>query len=467
MFKNKKAFYIFFIILCEIIFLGVSIPIYPDDYWWHVKIGEWITNNFSLNIPQNLSWLSSEIELNWINHSWLCEILLFGLKTIFNDYSTIIYMMVFNLISYGVIYFTIKDKLKENQTFFTLFTFFYFVVFQFLLAPRPYILGFLFLLLLIYNLENIKNNNKYNICLLAITFILWTNCHGGSIILAILFSGYYLVFSLINIETKYITIKKQENEQIKKYFITTICSIICSFINPYTYKTIFYILKGDVTTNYIPEWKSIFEFNQPFYYIIVFGTLILALIKLKKNDISNTLIICGLCILSCLHMRYVEYLIILFPIYLIHCYKFEIKKIFIKKIGIFITFLSAVIGIMLLSENKDILIRPVPTEILEEIKDSEKIFNDYDFGGYLIYNEIPVFWDSRADLYVDSGILMQSFMFEENDLEKEEMNAFLEKYQFEYIVIKKDRGLNKFLETIDSYKKTIEKENTVLYERIN
>lgn len=467
--NNKFIFYIFLIILSNIIFLGISLPLIPDDYWWHVKIGEWIFNNKSLNIPQDLSWISAYYNLEWINHSWLCEIILYFFTKL-GDFGAAIYMMLFNVLSYFIMYASNKKYLNKNQTAFTLFSIFYFTIFQFLLAPRPYILGFFCLIILVYNLENIKNNNKYNIVIIIISFIIWANTHGGSIILSILFAIYYLVFAFINIDWKFIKIKRQNKEQIKKYLIVCIFSIICSFINPYGIKSILYVLNSEVTTSYIPEWKSIFEFNQPFYYFIILFIIFLSIFYFKKNGLQNTLILLGLCILSCKHMRYIEYLIILLPFYLLPQINFHIAKKAIKNFGIILLTLFSVIAIMLLLEKPDVFKKPIPDNTLNIIKNSKNVFNDYDYGGYLIYNDIKVFWDSRADLYVESNILQTSFIIQEYDVEKfEEYNIdieeFFEKYNFDYIVIKEERGLNDYLKNNERYKEILREEKCVLYER--
>lgn len=456
--------FIFIAALSNLIFIGISLPLIPDDYWWHVSIGKWIVKNYSLNIPKTYSWLSQYYDLIWIDHSWLCEIILYAFSKI-GDVGALIYIILFNTLGYFLFIYRLVNK--TNKFAFTIFTIFYFIIFQFLLAPRPYIMGFFFLLTLIHNLENIKNNNKWNFPILIITLILWANSHGGSIILSILFVLYYLLFSILNINTKFITIKKQEKSKIKKYLMLFFTTIICSLINPYGIKSVLYILKGGVTTSYIPEWKSIFEFNQAFYYMLIILILVLLFVLIKKNDLQNTVVIFGLCFLTCIHMRYIEYLIILIPFYLVpklnFCIAFFDKKF--KHLGYIIFSLFGIISIMLLLDNPDIFKKPIPDEILTEVKESDRIFNDYDFGGYLIYNNIPVFWDSRADLYVDSGILAKSFMFQEYDLDDLEMVEFIKEYNFEYIVIKQERGLNKYLLESDEYIniKTIDK--CVLYKK--
>ena len=49
----KKNYLILLTILfCEIIFVCFGLPINPDDYWWHVKIGEWIFNNHSVQTTE-------------------------------------------------------------------------------------------------------------------------------------------------------------------------------------------------------------------------------------------------------------------------------------------------------------------------------------------------------------------------------------------------------------------------------
>ena len=110
--------------------------------------------------------------------------------------------------------------------------------------------------------------------------------------------------------------------------------------------------------------------------------------------------------------------------------------------------------------------------ILEYFKNSEfsnvRIFNEYNYGSYLLYRGIPVFIDSRADLY--------SPEFNENvnifeDCEyvgmfKLDIDEFVEKYNITHIILKNDSALNVLLEKIkgDKYRLIKQDDNFSFYE---
>lgn len=82
----------------------------------------------------------------------------------------------------------------------------------------------------------------------------------------------------------------------------------------------------------------------------------------------------------------------------------------------------------------------------------KRIFNDYNVGETLIYNNIPVFIDARADLYAAEHILEDSvsLMFLEqvnSDSETRyvDVESIVSKYDFDGILILNDRPLYSYL----------------------
>ena len=105
--------------------------------------------------------------------------------------------------------------------------------------------------------------------------------------------------------------------------------------------------------------------------------------------------------------------------------------------------------------KEDSIITEVMTE--EEISivmcDSpSRLFNDYNLGEALIFNNIPVFFDARADLYAQEHIMADgiSLMFLEqaNKNEKQryvDIEALIDKYDFDAFLIIKTRPLYSYL----------------------
>ena len=100
-----------------------------------------------------------------------------------------------------------------------------------------------------------------------------------------------------------------------------------------------------------------------------------------------------------------------------------------------------------------------------------KIYNEYNYGSYLIYRGIPVFIDSRADLYTPQfDEEKQRDIFSDflniNGLNKEYETAF-EEYGITHVLIPKSALMNKFMSQDENYKELYSDNNFILYERLS
>lgn len=98
-----------------------------------------------------------------------------------------------------------------------------------------------------------------------------------------------------------------------------------------------------------------------------------------------------------------------------------------------------------------------------------KIYNDYNYGSYLLYRGIPVFIDSRADLYSpefnkdcnifdDYSNISGLFTYYED--------AF-ENYKMTHIVTYKNSKLKMLLERDENYKELYSDKRFIFYERLS
>lgn len=106
--------------------------------------------------------------------------------------------------------------------------------------------------------------------------------------------------------------------------------------------------------------------------------------------------------------------------------------------------------------------------ILEELDiNNMRLFNEYNYGSYLLYRGIPVFIDSRADLYspeFNSGVNV----FEDSESVgsfEMDIDEFVEKYNITHIILSNQSQLNKVLKKIEGtkYKLVKEDENFSFY----
>jgi hypothetical protein len=116
--------------------------------------------------------------------------------------------------------------------------------------------------------------------------------------------------------------------------------------------------------------------------------------------------------------------------------------------------------------------------ILENIDLSEmKIYNEYNYGSYLLFRGIPVFIDSRADLYSPqfNGVKKEDGEYEGRDIFSDYINTSnigvyyedkFEKYDITHVLIRKNSKLNMFVSINDKYVELYSDDNFVFYERL-
>lgn len=119
------------------------------------------------------------------------------------------------------------------------------------------------------------------------------------------------------------------------------------------------------------------------------------------------------------------------------------------------------------------------TYILENLDIKNiKLYNEYNYGSYLIFRGIPVFIDSRADLYAPefNGTKNEDGKYDGRDIFSDFLNisnigTFYEgkfrEYEITHLLMGKNTKLNLLISRDDNYKLLYSDKNFVIYERLN
>ena len=105
----------------------------------------------------------------------------------------------------------------------------------------------------------------------------------------------------------------------------------------------------------------------------------------------------------------------------------------------------------------------IPDKIINYIKEQKpkRLFNYYNYGGYLIYNDIKVFVDGRADMY--SNNILQDVV----DLQDKGYLFLMKKYDFDMYVVPNDISLTLQLIENSDYCITQQEDNVIIFEKIS
>ena len=116
--------------------------------------------------------------------------------------------------------------------------------------------------------------------------------------------------------------------------------------------------------------------------------------------------------------------------------------------------------------------------ILENVDlSSMRIYNEYNYGSYLLFRGIPVFIDSRADLYTPqfNGVKQEDGDYDGRDIFSDYINTSnigvyyedeFKKYNITHVLIRKNSKLNMFVSRDDNYVELYSDDNFVFYQRV-
>mgnify|MGYP003302276968 FL=1 len=289
-------------------------------------------------------------------------------------------------------------------------------------------------------------------------------------------------------------IKRKKNV---KFLI--IIMIICAFTGlltpigdtPYTY--LYKTMEGN-TTESISEHLplTLINNNEAMCILVIFlAILIFTKVKIRLSDLF---MITGLCCLMFATRRQLSMLTLIGSVVLtrlivemIQIYTKnnglkEFEEAF-KHIGVVIS-LVVLIGIMGYDnikprlDDKFVDSKSYPVEacdyILENIDlSTAKFYNEYNYGSYMLFRGIPVFIDSRADLYApefsgnkDEDIF--SDFINTSSISKFYEDTF-EKYNITHVILGKKSKTNMIITKThdENYKELYSDDHFVIYERLN
>ena len=459
----KQIFLMFF----GILFLAILNFHLGNDYYWHVKAGEYIVNNLTIPYHDIFSWYGISNNLYWVSHEWLSEVLLYLYNLVFRNLGP----LLFNITFYGGLIFCLLKFNKENFLKNKIFTLFWlllgFLTFTSSMLPRPHMISYLLLAITLYLLyDNFNHRDSKKIYFLPLISLLWVNFHGGSSNLPYLLCLIFLIAGLFSFKLGQLEARKIDKKQLKKYLICFILCILVLVINPHGLKMLYYPyinMQDAVMISNISEWQSpsLNDFSNLGSFILIGAIIITMIITKKKIPLIDFLILGVFLILAFKSIRFLPllYIVATFSIFnLVSKYDFEFHKNLIRFIFVLLVIISISFIPKLVNTYQE---KPIPDSLINYIKEKKpkRLFNYYDYGGYLIYNDIKVFIDGRADMY--SGHTLKDTF----DLQNYGYEYILDKYDFDMLIIPSNIPLNRHLIANKDYKLIKKANNVLLYEK--
>ncbi|MGN1310636.1 MAG: hypothetical protein ACI4VP_02860 [Clostridia bacterium] len=297
--------------------------------------------------------------------------------------------------------------------------------------------------------------------------------------------------------------KKTDKKEVYKITITykkttkwlIIIMIVCMFTGlltpqrtePYTH--LVKLMTGNSTQNISEHLPLTLMDNINYMVVLIFFLSILTFTDTKIR-LCDLFMLGGLTFLTFMSRRQESMFIIMcIPIFnrLVTAFlnKYEpqgiekMKKIMTSICGIIVT-TSLVLIISIISYNNKYKNEYVSTSsypvqasdwILENLDINEiKLYNEYNFGSYLLYRGIPVFIDSRCDLYTpefNEGVKVFDDFLTISGLNTKNLEDMFDKYGFTHFITKSNAKLTIYLDLKpEEYNKIYSDDNFCIYEKL-
>lgn len=466
--KNYYLWLIFFL-------LGLIAvkTIHNPDFFWHIMVGEDIIAQRAVPLYDSFSYHEG---LRFFAHEWLFDVIISGVNTWIGIYGVLLLMQLVGITTALMVYKNLELHLEDAS--FILFMCFCisgpFIAMT--LVPRPQMLSSLLALIVLYLFERWLCNEdtsptdskgwliRYSI-LVGIS-IFWVNIHGGSYpLLIILLAGYGL-----EALTDYSNSKETVDlHKVLRVISLGACAMLAFSINPYGFRMLLFpvLLTGDPTTYFISEWKGpVFHGLLGLARYLVYAIPPIVLIASKKTISTRTkFFVFIFTFMGLSSIRHTGLLILFNYMYVAeHFYSIVmmawknivqlLSKVFRKRAvtATVLIVLTSIVGYSTWSNIEPIAWEEYPQQAIEYIEgqnidiDNNILLNNYNWGGYMIFNGFTVFIDGRADVYQEKINPQSQVMKDYLDIiQLHDVERKLGKYDVKYVLHMYDSPLASYL----------------------
>ena len=501
---NKKIiFEILAIVLIAIFCISLTPKTLQNDTFYTIKIGEHIIQEKGIDMMDPFSWHEN---LEYTYPHWLYDVIIYGIYSLGGMTGIYISTCIFAVIL-GISVYKVNTKLAKNQIISFFITIGVMYMLRDYIAARAQLVTFILFILQIFAIERLIETKKkrYGLALIIMS-ILVANLHLAiwpfTFVLYLPYIGEYIIAIIDEKTAKKFgkQVKQGEKLRIEKkdgIKLLVIVMVICILTGlltplgttPYTYlvKT----MQGNTTEN-INEHQPLVLIKDTGVISAIIVLLAILIFTKAKISLSDLLMLGGLTLLMFYSKRQSTIWVLIGGIILNRLlYELLGKDEDTKAINSIISkFGISALTIIMLSVSF-YLIRPkLKTQYIDEnmypVQMSEfilnyfeennidistvRLYNEYDYGSYLLYKDIPVFIDSRADLYApefNGGRDIFTDFIKSSNLSVYFGDIF-EKYDITHVILYKNSKVNMIIQetNLRGYKLIKADENFVFYEII-
>lgn len=463
-----RYFVSFLFIALAMSLLFFSFYSFDGDVLWHIKMGEDIVNTQSVSTVNLYTWLSGS---QWNQQEWLFDVLLYGVVYFFDIWG---FYLLHGLFFCFLFWYCFKRVQPKYPYLFVLFFALALYFFPHCGITRPIFYSTLFFLLAVQIYDTYDSFSFLPFFLFFLIGTVMSNFHCGNclILLAFLIGYVFLDIFMFVVSDD---IPKHDIKYILYRFGLIVSFVLGIGVNPLGYYPFGQMIKAvGMDNTFVLEWKP-FSSGSPFNWLFILLSFGLVFCNLRLSDGKALKHSCTLFVFFVLSLLSRKAFIIYVYFYLVYGYLFfenfcvdiykrlirfgemhVFKLIGSKKFICVSVFLSLVCCCTVYAGQSDFsfdtLIQKycdgcgISGEIIECLKiyKPERLYNGYGVGNSLMWNDIPVFLDTRQHPYTENMGSVSSFEDSIDlikDVHRNTIDGYFEKYDFDAVLVDEGCGV--------------------------
>jgi len=388
------------LVLATVVLFAPQVFNDPDTYW-HVATGRWILDHG--RVPHVDVFSYTRAGAPWVAHEWLSDVLM-ALAWRAGGWSGLVVLFA---TAAGAAAWLLVRRLSLALGGVTLLLVSVLAIACMMpsLLARPQLLMLPVLLLWVGELMAAREQHRAPRLAAALLMTLWANLH-GSFVFGFLLAGAFGLDALVEE-------KGRRWSTIRDWGLFAVAILAAALLTPHGINGLIYPFQimGMSILPYIIEWRGA-DFSQPTTFeAAILVTLFVCLSRGVRMRIVPLLLLLGLLHMSLQHVRHQLVLVMVAPLILAEPLaqalgqrgaRASLRPLVVTSTAVLAAILFAV-RLALPIARTDGPVSPitalahVPSELA-----AQPVFNDYNFGGYLIFKGVRPFIDGRSDMYGDA-----------------------------------------------------------------
>jgi len=462
-------------VLAAFVYFFATRTIADPDIWWHLRNAEHLLRTGEMVRQDFYSFTAAGAP--WVNHEWLGELPFYfawrwcGFRGLY-----LVVLLLAEAIILGVFYLSRAVSENIKAAFLASWIAAWLATVSF--GPRTLLFGWLFLVFELAILTKFSAGVDRT-WLLPPLFLIWANTHGSWLIGMVLLLIYF-VCGLVQWHWGRIEAQRWTRRERKKLRWIFALSLAALFVNPCGYRLVLYpfnlAFHQTVNIAHISEWQSL-DFHSlrgKFMFVMLAATIVLGLARRTRWRLWEVVFIIIAFYSAMTYSRFMFLAAIVVTPFLarelnvLSPYRAKADRPIVNAVLLLCLAALSIAIFPTGAQLEEGTRRSYPGKALpylERLHPEGRVFNDYLWGGYLIWNarQIPVFVDSRVDIFEYAGVF-QDYLTAKSGVGSLDVLA---KYHIRYVLhSKKNEPLAYLLMHTSGWKVDYEDDVAVLLERI-